>query len=50
MRAERQHHNHTEDRRRITEQAMDYLTIGFVVALGLAMLAGLLTAAGTVTW
>jgi len=50
MRVDHHHHNHAEDRRKMTEQAVDYLTIGFVVALGLAMLAGLLTATGSVTW
>lgn len=44
------HHHHSADRRKLTDQATDFLTIGFVVALGLAMLVGLVTASGHVTW
>ena len=44
------HHHHPGARRKLAEQATDFLTIGFVVALGLAMLVGIVTASGTVTW
>jgi len=44
------HHHHPGARRKLAEQAADFLTIGFVVALGLAMLIGIVTASGTVTW
>ena len=44
------HHHHPIDRRKLTEQAMDYITIGFVVALGMAMLIGIVTASGHVSW
>jgi hypothetical protein len=32
------------------ENATDLLTIGLIVALGLAMVIGLITASGSVTW
>ena len=32
------------------ENATDLLTIGLIVALGLAMVIGLVTASGSVTW
>lgn len=32
------------------ENATDAMTIGAIVALGLAMVVGLLTASGSVTW
>jgi hypothetical protein len=44
------HHHHPGGQRKLTERATDLLTIGFVVALGLAMLIGLVTATGQVTW
>ena len=44
------HHHHTAGRRKLADRATDFLTIGFVVALGLAMLVGLVTASGHVTW
>ena len=37
-------------RRKLNEQTTDIITIGLVVALGLAMLIGLVTATGQVTW
>jgi hypothetical protein len=43
-------HHHPNDQRKLTEQTTDLLTIGFVVALGLAMLIGLVTATGQVSW
>ena len=32
------------------ESATDVMTIGAIIALGLAMVVGLLTASGSVTW
>jgi hypothetical protein len=32
------------------ENATDLLTVGLIIALGLAMVVGLLTASGNVTW
>ena len=32
------------------ENATDLLTVGLIIALGLAMVIGLLTASGNVTW
>ena len=44
------HHHHPIDGRKLTERAGDLITIGFVVALGLAMLIGIVTASGHVSW
>jgi hypothetical protein len=44
------HHHHPNGQRKLTERTTDILTIVFVVALGLAMLIGLITASGQVTW
>ena len=44
------HHHHKHHRLEKVEGAADMLTIGFVVVLGLAMVIGLLTASGNVTW
>ena len=32
------------------ESATDLMTVGLIIALGLAMVIGLLTASGSVTW
>lgn len=32
------------------ENATDLMTVGLIIALGLAMVVGLLTASGNVTW
>jgi hypothetical protein len=32
------------------ENATDLMTVGLIIALGLAMVIGLLTASGSVTW
>ena len=32
------------------ESATDLMTVGLIIALGLAMVVGLLTASGNVTW
>ncbi len=45
-----QKHHPNKHRLERAEQATDIITLGFIVVLGLAMLIGLFTASGAVTW
>ncbi len=48
---EHTHHHHPQRHRlQKLEGAADMMTLGFIVALGIVMLVGLLTASGQVSW